>query len=601
MSNEVIISARAELDDVVKALRQVENQGKRVQETMADTGDAVTKKLRDNTKQTQRFLEDLKDFARRTAEEVRGSFEGLAKAAAMKLGDKIGTEMKSAVTGAQQLNNTLRKVGNTLGLTGDDFVRFQTDMAEGLGKLGFDAETASRALEGLGETQVRSKEALLDYAKASALLAGTGKERGQEGAIAKGIAGVITSRGGDVNDRGQQQQVINSALGVMLSTGKTATAALDGMRAFFDGLASDKYRNFDPKTYKGMALAESVSPGAMDFFKGYNNSSALERLPASAQGIGGAFNADGVDVKFLRDFLKRAMGRINFSPEDAMKTFGLDASAAKGAVRLAQNLDKLEDAQKRAAKQTKTLGEAYEDSLGLGEAAQGGFNRVKGMAAGPLAAGTNAATNVTKRIAKGDFSDLKENAGLIAGIGFLGMAGGMSSLGKIFGKGGAGSMLGKSLAVGAAAEALTGQKTIPVFVVNYAQMGGGGGMMGPAGALGGATAGGGMFGKVGAALGLAGIAITAAAVTIDAIEANTMDASGKSWGTRTAGDFNEKLKTATLGHVDLADGIHRMIEALTGAARVIDNNTSELKKNDSPKFKRKELNQTPLGKRGPQQ
>src|SRR5690606_21202125 len=138
--------------------------------------------------------------------------------------------------------------------------------------------------------------------------------------------------GGDVNDRGTQQQVITATLGTMLATGKSATQALDEMKQFFSGLASDKYRNFDPKAFKGMAIAEAVSPGAMAFFKAYNNQSALGRLPQSAQGIGKAFNENGLDVDYLRGFLKRALGRIGFSKEDAMRTFGMDEEAAKGAV-----------------------------------------------------------------------------------------------------------------------------------------------------------------------------------------------------------------------------------------------------------------------------
>lgn len=605
MSNEVIITARAELDDVIKALRQVQKAGVDVQQTMADTGKGVTEKLRDNTKQTQRFLEDLKDFTRRAAEEIKGAFEGLAKTAALKVGDRISHEMKNAVTDAQRLNDTLRKVGNTLGFTGEEFVKFQTEMTQGFAKLGLDASAAANAMEGLGETQVRGKDAMQDYAKAAGLLAGIGKERGSEASIVKGIAGVISERGGDVNDRGQQQQVINATLSAMLNTGKTATQALAEQKDFFSGLAGDKYRAFDPKAYAGMALAEQVSPGAMSFFKAYNNQSALGRLPAAAQGLGGAFNENGLNVDYLRKFLRGATGRISFSPEDAMRTFGVDEAGAKGAVRLMQNLDKLEAAQKRAAANHKTLGEAYNDSLGFGEAVQGGFNRVKGVAAGPLANATNTATDYAKKISSGDFSPLKEHAGLLTGLGFLGLAGGASSLTKIFGKGGAGTALGSSLAKGAAAEAITGQKTIPVYVVNAHEIGGGGGA-GLPGVPGVPGSNSNLFGKVGTALGVVGLAITAAAVTIDAIEANTKDSEGKSWGTRQAAALDKWVKGATFGQVDLADSVHRMLEALGLVERALETNTGELKKSKSPTFTdhspgRKAPKQVPLGSRGPGQ
>jgi len=600
LSNTVIITSRAELDDVIKALRQVEKAGVDVQESMADTGKAVENKLRDNTKKTQKFLEDLKDFARRAADEIRGSFEGLAKAGALKLGDRLGHELKTAVTGAQRLNDTLRRVGNTLGLTGADFVQFQTEVSKRMGALKLDTDAAANAFEGLGETQVRSKDALQDYAAAAGLLAGVGKERGQEGAIAKGIAGVITERGGDVNDRGQMQQVINSTLSTMQNTGKSATQALAEMKDFFHGQASDKYRAFEPKAYAGMALAEANSPGAMDFFKSYNNQSALGRLPAAAQGLGKAFGENGLNIDYLRKFLPGATGRIGFSKEDAMRTFGVDEAGAKGAVRLMQNLDKIEAAQKRAQKNRRTLGEAYDDSLGFGEAVQGGFNRVKGMAAEPLAKVTNGATDIAKKISNGDFSPLKEHAGLLAGVGFLGLAGGLSSASKLFGKGGAGSALGSSLAAGAAAEAITGQKTIPVYVVNYSQIGGamGGGIPGIGG--GGASSGKNFLGAASMMLGAVGVGLTAGTVTVEALNAYTY---GKSDKTGVEGNYiTQKVSEAQQWLSDITAGLagvdwKGIKQAHEANAQAI-NEVRRAMEQQAKQPGRKNPKQVPLGDRG---
>jgi hypothetical protein len=73
-------------------------------------------------------------------------------------------------------------------------------MLKGLGEIGLGGEEAARALEGLGETQVRGESNLVEYSKTAGMLASIGGEKGKEGEISRGLAGVTQARGGDVND-----------------------------------------------------------------------------------------------------------------------------------------------------------------------------------------------------------------------------------------------------------------------------------------------------------------------------------------------------------------------------------------------------------------
>lgn len=480
MAEPVQLEVRSALSKIIAELETLRDKAADVSSSLKDAGKDVGKEFNNNVKQTEGFLSNLRSFGRRVADQLRGDFRSLASLNAIGDSLKLSNQFRGSIQETVNLSDTIRKLGRTFGIATQDFSKFQSSMVKGLGEVGLSSEVAARAMEGLVETPVRGEQNILQYSKAAGQLASVAREQGKEGTIASGISRVIQARGGDVNDMKQMQAVAEDLRKIFNATGKLPTESLKVMEDIFTHMSKDFRQKFSTAGLANLATAAHVGgPGATKFLEEYLGKSPIARQAFEAQGGKGIFTEKGIDVGKFKKFSQEIMTRVGGDPRLAAQTLGLSEEAAEGFVRLAENLDKVNHAQKEIAHSTGDLNSQYKSSMGLGEAFRANINRVKRVLAEPLSFLTQKGTDLLSGAAGSDTGSL----GVVAGGGALAalLAGfGLRGIGK--GLGGGLGALGK----GALAEQITGQKTVPVYVTNAAEIGlagSGGGALGKAGGL----------------------------------------------------------------------------------------------------------------------
>lgn len=489
MSNDVQLSVRSGLGKIIKELETLKATAEEVQESMKTSGQEVGESFNKNVKKSENFLGNLRSLSRRIADQMRGDFKSLFAINAIQDSLKLSNQFKGSIAETVNLSDTIRKLSTTFGIASKDFVSFQSKMVKGLGEIGMSSDVASRSLQGLSDTPVRGEDQLLGYSQQAGMLASVSKEQGKEGDIARGIARVIQARGGDVNDLSQVKALAEDLRRVFNQTGKGPTETIRAMENLFTNMPKDLRKSISSQGLTNLAAASAVGgPNATKFLEEYLGKSPIARMAFEAQGGAGVFSEKGIDTQKFAEFAKGIMGRVGGDPRLAAQTLGLSEDAAEGFVRLAENLDKVTEAQNRIAASTGNLNEQYKNSMGLSESFQANINRVKGMFSGGLSWLTQKTTDVMSGASGSDLG----SAGVVAGGGLLAaLLAGIGTRG--LGLGGIGRA--------AAAETISGREVQPVYVTNAAEIGGG-----VAGAVGGAGKGVlGMLGKAGL-VGVAGAA-----------------------------------------------------------------------------------------------
>lgn len=489
MSNDVQLSVRSGLGKIIKELETLKATAEEVQESMKTSGQEVGESFNKNVKKSENFLGNLRSLSRRIADQMRGDFKSLFAINAIQDSLKLSNQFKGSIAETVNLSDTIRKLSTTFGIASKDFVSFQSKMVKGLGEIGMSSDVASRSLQGLSDTPVRGEDQLLGYSQQAGMLASVSKEQGKEGDIARGIARVIQARGGDVNDLSQVKALAEDLRRVFNQTGKGPTETIRAMENLFTNMPKDLRKSISSQGLTNLAAASAVGgPNATKFLEEYLGKSPIARMAFEAQGGAGVFSEKGIDTQKFAEFAKGIMGRVGGDPRLAAQTLGLSEDAAEGFVRLAENLDKVTEAQNRIAASTGNLNEQYKNSMGLSESFQANINRVKGMFSGGLSWLTQKTTDVMSGASGSDLGA----AGVVAGGGLLAaLLAGIGTRG--LGLGGIGRA--------AAAETISGREVQPVYVTNAAEIGGG-----VAGAVGGAGKGVlGMLGKAGL-VGVAGAA-----------------------------------------------------------------------------------------------
>lgn len=489
------------------AMTGAAGKAKKVGAAFKESGDEVEEGLGRNVKRTEKFFAGLRSLSRRVADQLRGDFKSLLSINAVSDSLKLSNQFRGSISETVQLSDAIRKLGATFGIAGKDFQDFQENMTKGLGEIGMASDVGGRVMNGLSTTRVRGQEQIIDYSRTAGMLGSVGQEQGQEGAIAKALANVIQARGGNVNSKTEVDQLAEAVRRVFVETGAAPTATLRSMEDIFKNMPEDFRKTLTPNGLTNLAAASAVGgPGATKFLEEYLGKSPIARQAFDAQGGRGVFTDKGIDIEKFKGFAQSIMGRVGGDPRLAAQTLGLSEEAAEGFVRLARNLDKVKEAQERVTTTAGSLSEQYRSSMGFAESFRANINRVKKALASPLSFITQKGTDLLSGAAQSDAGAGAVVAGggllamLLAGAGLKGIGGG---LGKV-----AGGALG-TVARTKGAEAVLGKETIPVYVTNASEIGGGvgGGLGGIAGGAAGAAEGGGMglMGKAGM-VGVAGIA-----------------------------------------------------------------------------------------------
>lgn len=465
MSDPVQLSVRSQLQSIIDELEKIKAKADEVKEGFDGMGDAVGDGLEDNVKKTEKYLGNLRGLGRRVADQLRGDFKSLLSINALQSSLKLSDQFKGSVTETVKLSDAIRKLGSTFGIAKTDFSNFQAFLTKGLGEIGMSSDVATRALEGLSTTSVRGDDNILQYAKTSGQLASVGREQGKEGDIARSIANVIQARGANVNDPKQVAALAESIRRVFVQTGAAPSKTLDSMERIFSQMPKDLRESISSVGLGNLAAASAVGgPGATKFIEEYMSQSPIERMAFDAQGGRGIFGENGFDAKKLTDFAKNIQSRIGGDPRKSAETLGLSPEAAEGFVRLAENMEKVVQAQDKMAKATGDLDNQYKESMGFSEAFNASINRVKKTLATPLSYATQKGNDILSDASQSDLGA----AGVVAGGGLLAAllaGGGLKGIGK--------GLLGTagSAAKAKVAEEVTGQKTIPVYVTNASEIG----------------------------------------------------------------------------------------------------------------------------------
>lgn len=462
-NSNVVVKVKSSLQQLIDELDKIKGKANEVQEEFKNTGNGVTDNLGKNTKETEKFFSNLRGLSRRVGDQLRRDFKSLVSVNALADGIKLSNQFRGTIAETVQLSDKIRKLGTTFGIARQQFASFQSFLTKGLGEIGMSSDVAARALEGLSTTSVRGQGNLLAYSTTSGMLGSLAGEQGSEGQIARGLSDVILARGGNVNDQGQLNQVAEAVRRAYVTSGSKPTETLANMKALFAAMPQDMRKNL---TSEGMANVATLSgvagPGAIRFFEEYLSKSSIERMPIDMQGGAGIIGSGGINLQKLESFLDNIGGRIGQDPRMAMKTLGISEEAAEGLVRMKEQLGQMRAAAAAAAATTGDLANQYKNSRSMGEAFKANLSKVKALIADPLSSATDTVT--------GGLNSASESgagaAAVVAGGGLLASI----LTGKAL-KGLGGGLLG-SVAKGAAAEQFLGEKTVPVYVVNAAEIGG---------------------------------------------------------------------------------------------------------------------------------
>jgi hypothetical protein len=346
-------------------------------------------------------------------------------------------------------------------------------MMKGLGEIGVESEAAARALDGLRETPVRGKEALIEYAKTAGQLGIIGGERGKEAGIAGGMARVITARGGEPSDIDEMRKVAESLVRIRQVTGKAPTESLRAMEMLFEKMPKEFRSKFSTKMMESIAAAGTMGgPGATNFIIDFLRRSVTQRAGLEARGIGDIITEEGLDISALerlRDEAKK-LGSGDFRL--GMKAMGLGSDeAAEGAIRLVEKLDRLSAAQDKLGRVSVDLAQLQRDNATMGEAFRMNLSKIKGILTAPFA---KAPHMITEGLAEASKTTVGASA-IVAGGGILSalmMGIGLRGVGKLMGGGAMGGIAG-GIARAGAIEATMGREVVPVYVTNAAEMGSG--------------------------------------------------------------------------------------------------------------------------------
>lgn len=557
--NKVKVESEADLNAIFEEIKKLNGMMDKVQENFKNAADDVEKNVKENTKQSVTMMERLRDTGRRVASTLKDDFKNLFALNQLVSGFKLNEQFRGAVSEAVNLSDTIRKMAPIFGLSQAAAQKFQSRMVTGLGQIGISSEAAANALMGLGETGVRGEENLLAYSKTASQLASITGQRGQEGGIAKGLAGAIGARGGNIQDVGELQRTANDVVKIRNATGKSATEALNMLSDLFSSANVDFRKRLQKGGSTTLATAGLFAgPQGVAFLKRFLGLDKIARTAFEAQGLGdiitekGGLNEDAIN-KAITEANRRTPGNV----QRGLMTMGLSEEEAKGFMLLSEALKNNKDAIMKAKDSVVDINQEFKDTMGLGDAFRANINKVKGaVSTGLEGIGIE---GLTQKITGALAGASQEETGLAAG----GVVAGGATLAAILASGGL-KGLGKGLLGGVTGEikakgyeALTGEKVQKVEVINWPTDFGG--------AAGAAAGAGGMLGKAGKALGAVGavggaatLGYTAGTALNEVIEKNTQ-------GTTEGGEFTGNAVERLIFAIEKLAGTDRAKSIQEGA------------------------------------
>lgn len=500
------ISVRSDLLKIAEDLKVISNAAQETARSLDEATKQVADGVNDQVAVVSGGMENIAKMGKALAKDLGSDFKALFSVNALAGGLKLNEQFSGAIKQAVTLNDTIRNLAPVFGMNEAAAEKFKRTLVKGLSDIGVGSEAAANALVGLGETNVRGSANLTAYAKTASELAGISKQKGQEGSIAKGMAGVVVAEGGNPNDPKAMQKVAEDIVRIRNATGKSATEALDTLNKLFSSANTD----FKKKLLQGGGVSLAAAgliggQGSTAFLERYMGLSKQGRAGYEAQGLGRLIGANGqLNSGAFQNTIGEAKRRGSGNAEFGLTTMGMSDDEAKGFLRLADAMKTNGDAIEKARSSVVDINQEYQRTMGLGDSFKANINKVKG-----------GFTELMDKIGAPDLlnkgTDALQGASHTSG-GAAAVVGGSALLAAVLtgkGLGGIGGLL-TGEAKKSALENATGEKVQRVEVINFpSSFGSSGGLdlakKAATVAVGGATIG------MGAILGLGGAALVGGA------------------------------------------------------------------------------------------
>lgn len=457
--NGVEVEVKSQLSKILTDLQDIQKAGSSLSVTFNLMSGEVGKSVDEQTKKVKTGLEQMQEFGRRVAGQLKKDFSALFSVGSLAGGLQLTNQLSGSVKEAITLSDTVRRLGSIFGIVGADATKFQTNLQQGLAGIGASSEAAANALKGLSETPVRGQQNLIQYAKTATQLASISGQKGQEGEIAKGAAGIITARGGNPNDLGQLSAVSEEILKIRKATGRSVTEITGALGALYTATNS-KFKGALQNGGSTTLAAAAVTggPQATSFLENFIGKSQFNRLGQEAQGFKNIVTPQGgLNAKAIEQITQEAKGRGMGDVQSGLATMGLSDEEAKGFMRLSDALKDNGTAINGAKDQVVDLNEEYRRSMGLGDSFKANINKLKGYLSPGISAASQGATDLL-----GKASETTGGAAVVTGgaaiLAALLTGGGLRGIGK--------GLIGDTVKE-KAMEAATGEKYTEVWVKNW--------------------------------------------------------------------------------------------------------------------------------------
>lgn len=383
---ETKISVRSDLLKIAEDLKIIAKTAEETANSLGEATKEVGKTVDNQLTLVQSGMDKIKKLGQNLSKQLGSDFKALFAVNALTSGMKLNEQFQGSIKQAVTLNDTLRNLSPIFGMNERAANRFKSTLVKSLSEIGVGSDAAANALQGLGETNVRGDKNLTAYATTASELAGISKQKGQEGNIAKGMAGVVVAQGGDPNDPKAMQKVAEDIVRIRNATGKTATEALDTLNKLFSSANTDFKKRLSQGGGVSLASAGLIGgQGSTAFLERYMGMTKQGRAGYEAQGLGRLIGSDGsLNNSAFQSTMGEAKRRGGGNAEFGLQTMGMSEEEAKGFLRLADAMRTNGDSIDKARKSVVDINDEYRKTMSLGDAFRANINKVKGGVSGLL-------------------------------------------------------------------------------------------------------------------------------------------------------------------------------------------------------------------------
>lgn len=460
----VELSVNSELSRIADELKALSKLQAEVSRGFEDNAKKASDGIQNASKDGKNSIQGMGDLARRVASNIKDDFKALLSLNAITGSLKLSSAFGSAIKESISLGDTIRKLSTVFDIPEARFRTFQTNLMKGLGAIGLSSEAADNALNGLAETPVRGEANLQGYTNTAGQLASVSGQRGQEGAIAKGLSQAVLARGQNPNDLKAMAAVADDVLRIRKSTGAGAAESLATMNELFSH-ANQEFQG-RLRSGGGVNLASAALRGGKDatsFLEEYLGKDSLSRSALDAQGFKNIISPNGsIDRGNVSGIMQEANRRVPGDAQAGLKTMGLTDEQARGFMRLAKAMEESGDKINGTASQMVDLNTEFQATMGLFEAGTAIVSRFKSAFSAFFVTFEQDLTDLLKFLAKSDVgattavgagtvgSVLLAGKGVSLAKGLLGAGGAVAGAAEGAGAAAAGGGIGLPLLVGAA-------------------------------------------------------------------------------------------------------------------------------------------------------